>query len=197
MPTGATRSTPPGRAPVSGPTDPTRFADHSYCGRMTNLEAGRRTPPRWLNGLMGLMLRAPGLQRLPGRSTALLTFTGRKSGTIYVTPISYVRDGDSVILTCHRSRQWWRNIASRPEVQVRLAGTDYAGTARVVRDDDALSRYIEFLENQPRIARASGVDLDPSGRANPEKANAALVDTVVVVVDLEARSPQDSAGAQE
>lgn len=39
------------------------------------------TPPSWLNAMMRTMLRTPGLERLVGKSVALISFTGRKSGT--------------------------------------------------------------------------------------------------------------------
>ena len=143
----------------------------------------RRTPPRWLNGLMRLMLHTPGIQRLVGRSTALLTFVGRKTGKRYTTPISYSRQGDRVILTCHQSRQWWRNLDSNPRVELRLAGKDVNGLATVAEGDVAIELFIDFLRNQRMLARASGVSIE-NGTPNANQAAAALQDTVVVSVEL-------------
>lgn len=144
----------------------------------------RRTPPRWLNSLMGLMLRTPGIQRLAGRSTALLTFVGRKSGNKFTTPISYSRHGRNVLLTCHESRQWWRNLDSNPRIELRLAGTDYQGLATVAKDDVALELFLDFLRHQRMLARASGISFD-DGAPNTEQAAAALQDTIVVSVELD------------
>lgn len=130
------------------------------------------------------MLRTPGIQRLVGRSTALLTFVGRKSGRSYTTPISYSRHRDRVILTCHRSRQWWRNLEANREVQLRLAGKDRHGLAAVADEDAALDLFLLFLPQQRMIARASGVSFD-RGVPNNEQAAAALQDTIVVSVDLD------------
>ena len=144
----------------------------------------RRTPPRWLNSLMRLMLRTPGLQQLVGRSTALLTFVGRRSGKTYTTPISYAQQGDRVILTCHTSRQWWRNLGSNPRVQLRLAGKDILGEAFVVDGDVALELFLAFIRKQRMVARASGISFE-SGTPNEKQAAAALEDTVVVSVRLD------------
>ena len=44
------------------------------------------------NPLVLLLLRSP-LRVAMSNSTMLLTFTGRKSGRTYTTPVNYVRDG--------------------------------------------------------------------------------------------------------
>jgi deazaflavin-dependent oxidoreductase (nitroreductase family) len=137
-----------------------------------------------LNRLMSWILRTPGIQRLAGRSTALLTFVGRNSGKRYTTPISYSRTGDRVVLTCHRSRQWWRNLASNPRVRLRLAGKDLEGLAAVAAGDIAIRLFLEFLPQQRMIARTSGVSF-ANGTPNTEQAAAALQYTVVVSVELD------------
>lgn len=151
------------------------------------LQTPRWTPPPWLNSLMNAMLRTPGLQRAAGRSTALLTFKGRKSGRTFVTPITYVRVGREVYLTCHHQRQWWRNLEADPRVGIRLAGKDYRGTARVdYNTDQGLSVLIQFLEKQPAVAKASGVELDKSGRVSIADARIVSEFTVVVTITLDA-----------
>ncbi|MDJ0498027.1 MAG: nitroreductase family deazaflavin-dependent oxidoreductase [Acidimicrobiia bacterium] len=144
----------------------------------------RRTPPRWLNRLMRLMLRTPGLQRLVGRSTALLTFVGRKSGKSYTTPISYSQRGERVILTCHESRQWWRNVRSNPRVRLRLAGKERTGIACVADEESAPAMFAEFLTDQRMIARALAISFE-NGAPRAEQVAAALEDTVVVAVGLD------------
>ncbi len=133
---------------------------------------------------MSWMLRTPGLQRLIGRSTCLLTFTGRRTGRTYTTPISYVRDGNEVVLTCPPSRQWWRNYATHPKVFVRLGGQDFAGRARAVEGEEATEALAVFLAKQRMIARSMGL-----GKAGPEgyrlvDISAASADTIVVLVSL-------------
>ncbi len=154
---------------------------------MEDIEASPRwTPAPWLNRSMTLMLKTPGLQRAVGRSTALLTFTGRKSGRSITTPVSYLRLGDRVLTTSHRTRQWWRNLVVQPRVVIRLAGKDYHGVASVMEDpDNALDDFVEFLRAQPVVAKLSDVAIDDRGQPDRGAAKAALAYTIVVSIKLE------------
>lgn len=143
----------------------------------------RPHPPRWVNTLVRWALRTPGLQRWVGRSTALLTFHGRRSGRVFTTPVTYVRDGDRVLVISHRQRQWWRNLAGRPDVHLLLAGTQHHGRARVLRGLEALDAYLTYLQARPRVARAAGVQ-GRGGVLDPRRAQTALATTVVVAIDL-------------
>jgi len=142
------------------------------------------TPPQWLNAVTCAMLRTPGLQRVVGRSTALITFVGRKSGDVYTTPVTYTRRGNKVIMTCDPSRQWWRNLRSHPGVHLRLAGEICTGNARVLRGSDALADLIEYFEDRPMAARAAGIGRGHSGRLDGRAVESSLPYTVVVVVHL-------------
>jgi deazaflavin-dependent oxidoreductase (nitroreductase family) len=149
-------------------------------------DAPRWTPPEWLNTLMTWVLRAPGLQRIFGKGTALIAFTGRKTGRRITTPVSYLEVDDHLVITCHRTRQWWRNLVVNPDVEVRLAGKDRRGMATVMDDVDiALDEYVAFLEAQPVVARMSEIPLDDDGRADRVKARAVLAYTIVVTIKLE------------
>jgi deazaflavin-dependent oxidoreductase (nitroreductase family) len=150
------------------------------------LEEPRWTPPRWLNSMMIVMLRTPGLQKVVGRSTALLTFEGRKTGRTFVTPISYLRAGNDVYLTGHHQRMWWRNLEVNPRVRIRLGGREYSGIARVeFGTDEALAVLIQFLEEQPAVAKVSGVEMDDQGHVNIEDARVVAEFTVVVTITLD------------
>lgn len=143
------------------------------------------TPPGWLNQMMTVMLKTPGLQRLVGRGTALITFTGRKSGEMMTTPVSYVARDDRILITGHRTRQWWRNLVSNPEVEIRLAGKVRKGLASVMDDpDNALADFLTLLEDQPVLARISGVPMDDQSHADPTMAREVLGYTVVVSIKL-------------
>ena len=152
---------------------------------MVSSPAPRRfTPPGWLNALMRLMMRTPGLQNLVGGSTALLTFTGRTSGASYTTPLTYLRRGNEVILTAHVSRQWWRNVARHSQVELRLAGRVFSGEARIFRSGEALPHLIAFFQARPLIARRSRVGKDAEGRIRVGDVEKHLAETIVVLVTL-------------
>jgi deazaflavin-dependent oxidoreductase (nitroreductase family) len=130
------------------------------------------------------LLRTPILQRVFGRGTALITFTGRRSGRDYTTPVSYSRRNGRVLLTAHESRQWWRNVAVKPRVRLRLAGEEFNATARIERGRVGLDDLVEFYQDQPLVARASGVRRGEDGKPDVQHVKRALDDTVVVVADL-------------
>lgn len=149
-------------------------------------DAPRWTPAPWMNRGMAWMLRTPGLQRVVGKSTALMTVTGRNSGDPITFPISYAEVGDHLVATCHRTRQWWRNLEVNPEVEIRLAGVERAGIANVMPDpDNAMAEFLEFLEAQPVVAKMSDIPVDDLGNVDRTRAREVLEYTVVVTIKLE------------
>jgi deazaflavin-dependent oxidoreductase (nitroreductase family) len=162
-------------------------SDSRVITRTTDRRRAPWTPPPWLNRLMTGMLRTPVLQRWVGRGTALLTFTGRRTGTTYTTPVSYARDGRHVVIVSHMTRTWWRNLTDRPQVRLRLAGRDHTGTARVVRGDDpaAVDLLRTYMEHQRMTARAQRVSRADDGQFRADDLRRVLADSVVITVSLE------------
>ena len=64
------------------------------------------------------LLRSP-LHFLLSGSIMLVTFTGRKSGKVYTTPVQYFRDGDTIIFFTKTVRTWWKNLAGERPVTLR------------------------------------------------------------------------------
>lgn len=58
------------------------------------------TIPPFLNKTMKTILRSP-IHGMVSKSILLITFTGRKSGKTYTTPVSYSQDGDLVTIFTH------------------------------------------------------------------------------------------------
>ena len=144
------------------------------------------TPPRWMNAAMQFALRTPVLQTWLGRSIALITWTGRRSGRRYTTPVSYHSRDGQVTLLSRPSRTWWRNFHEQPRVELRLAGKACTGRARAsLGDESALPRLVEFFEHNARDAKAYGVRLDAQGRVDERDARALLTQVVVIEVELD------------
>lgn len=91
--------------------------------------------PPLLNRFMGALLRSP-FHGSASRSVMLITFTGRKSGRPYATPVSYHRDGERVIAFTEAS--WWRNLVGGAPVALVIKRTRYHGRADVVAEDKDL-----------------------------------------------------------
>ena len=139
---------------------------------------------------MAVMLKTPGVERIVGKSTALISFKGRKSGRLITCPLSYLRDDDRIIVAGHRTRQWWRNLEANPEVRVRLAGKTLDGRATVsAYPDDALADYVAYVEAQPMVAKIAEIPLDDNGKADQDKAREVLGYSVVVSIKLEEAAP--------
>ncbi len=144
-------------------------------------------PPEWLNACMVGFLKTPGLQRVIGKSVALLGFDGRKTGRRYVIPVSYAREGDRVTVLTKSSRAWWRNLTGGVPVEVRLAGETHSGVAdaRVGCPDDELA-IAAFLSRRPMDAKAYGVRLDSDLAADLSDVRSLVHHLVVVDVSLTA-----------
>ncbi len=88
------------------------------------------------NPMVKLILHSP-LHPLMSGGTMLLTFTGRKSGRQYTTPISYAREGGTITLITNRRHGWWRNLQNETLVTAHVRGEDLRGKARIVAANEA------------------------------------------------------------
>jgi len=64
----------------------------------------------------------------------LLTFTGRKSGKEFTTPLRYVQEGETLRLIV--VYPWWRNLVGGATVCVLLRGQRRTGIAEVLPEVD-------------------------------------------------------------
>ena len=101
------------------------------------------------------------------KSVMLITFTGRKSGRVYTTPVSYVRDGNKVTAFTHSP--WVCNLRDGAPVTLRLQGQDVRGTAQVISDDLSVvaQGLMDFLGRVPRDAQFYGIALDANKHPDP------------------------------
>ncbi len=139
---------------------------------------------RWvLNPFMTVVLKSP-LHRLVSGSTMLITFTGRKSGRQYTTPVGYVRDGNTVICLTHAS--WWKNLRGGAKVSMRIQGRNYVGSAEPVAGD--IPRIAEglrkFLVQVPSWAKIYGVALDEDGAPKSEDLESAAESAILIEIEV-------------
>ena len=139
-------------------------------------------PPDWANSMMKWALTTPGLQGMMGQGVALLSFTGRKTGKHYTIPVSYHREGDIVTVITKRQRKWWHNFETPLEVELRLAGRNFAGKAEArSSDEETLEFMISYLEKRPIDAKAYGLKKDEITR---EKIARILPHIVVIRIEI-------------
>src|SRR5213594_4754532 len=83
---------------------------------------------RYFNPFMRLVLGSRAHRMMSGR-LMLLSFTGRRTGRSYTTPVSYVREGTNLLVP--GGGAWWRNFEGTSQTQVCLRGVWSAVTPDV------------------------------------------------------------------
>ncbi len=86
------------------------------------------------------------LKRLSTEEYCYLTTTGRVSGNPHQIEIWFGARENSIYLLSGggRDSDWVKNLLKRPEVTVRIAKTNFSGTARLVTDptEETAARYM-------------------------------------------------------
>ncbi|MBN2502998.1 MAG: nitroreductase family deazaflavin-dependent oxidoreductase [Anaerolineales bacterium] len=137
------------------------------------------TVPPVVNRTMKFVLRSP-LHAMVSKTILLITFTGRKSGKTYTTPVNYSQTGDKVSIFTHAT--WWKNLRNDTPVSLRIQGRELQGLPEtVVEDKQAIATGLAaHLRNVPSDARYYEVSFDEQGNPNPAEVQKA-VETVVMV----------------
>ena len=140
---------------------------------------------RVLNPVIKAVLRSP-LHRLGSKTIALLRFRGRISGREFVTPLSYVRNDQTVWFLSDHSTNWWKNFREGDvPVSIEIARTTVNGTARLWDGDtDELREHVSrYLCALPRDAKVAGIKLDQN--KVPIEASLVKVAPTLVMVQVE------------
>src|SRR3977135_3707580 len=116
---------------------------------------------RYFNPFMRLVLGSRA-HRLMSGQLMLLSFTGRRTGHSYTTPVSYVREGTDLLVP--GGGTWWKNLTSGTAT-VRLQGKWHVVTPEVIRDPVALSAVLgRMLAINPALAVFTGIRPGSDGR---------------------------------
>lgn len=139
--------------------------------------------PPFLNKTMKLVLRSP-MHGMVSNYLMLITFTGRKTGKMYTTPVSYSQHDDQVTVFTHAN--WWNNLRGGAPVSLHIRGRDLQGIAQPVAEDkqaiaDALAAH---LRTAPFDARYYDVTFDDLGNPRPEEVERAVQTVVMIKVQL-------------
>jgi F420H(2)-dependent quinone reductase len=103
----------------------------------------------------------------------LVAYTGVKSGKAYRQPVSYARDGET-LLTPGGGR-WTLNLKGGREVTLRLRGRNVAARADLVSDPAEVERLLGVIAvGNPRATRFIPLPRRPDGRLEPDALAAAI-----------------------
>ena len=141
------------------------------------------TIPPYVNSAMKFVLRSP-VHTMVSKSILLITFTGRKSGKTYTTPVSYSQSGDHVYVFTHAN--WWVNLSNGAPVTLRIRGLDYQGLAEPVAEDKQAiaAGLMAHLRVVPSDARYYEVTFDEHGIPRVEEVVKAVQTVVMIRVQL-------------
>jgi deazaflavin-dependent oxidoreductase (nitroreductase family) len=139
--------------------------------------------PPLVNRAMKLVLRSP-VHGLVSKTILLITFTGRKSGKTYTTPVSYSQYDDQVTVFTHAT--WWKNLRSGTPVTLRLRGRDVQGLAEPVAEDKQViaARLMAHLRKVPSDATFYGVTFDEHKNPRAEEVEKAAQTVVMIRIQL-------------
>jgi len=94
-----------------------------------------------------------------GKGLTTVSYTGRRSGRTFTTPVAYRRDGDQVTLMVDLPavKNWWRNFTGDGgPVTLRLDGTYRTGHAIAHRAGAAWATVTVTLDPPPGSAPPPG-----------------------------------------
>jgi deazaflavin-dependent oxidoreductase (nitroreductase family) len=92
--------------------------------------------------------------KLSGRKILLLTTTGARSGQPHTTPMTYVIDGDRVLVIASnagavRHPDWYRNLVANPEVTVELPDETFQTRAVVAEGEEYDRLWAQIVAQMP------------------------------------------------
>ena len=112
----------------------------------------------------------------------LITFTGRKSGKQFTTPVRYMQTGDTVRCFTSAENQWWRNLRSGARVSLLINGKSSAYHAQAIFDDpaDIKMKLVSYLALFPQDAAYHDIRLNQDKSLNEQDLEKAARAAVVV-----------------
>jgi deazaflavin-dependent oxidoreductase (nitroreductase family) len=92
-----------------------------------------------------------------GAPVLLLTTRGAKSGTTYVSPLAYTRDGDRVVIIASKGGAptnpgWFHNLVANPIVTVEVGPEKYEAKAIVTEGDERDRLFAAQAAMMPNFA---------------------------------------------
>jgi len=132
---------------------------------------------------MKFVLHSP-VHGMVSRTVLLITFTGRKSGKTFTTPVSYSQNDDQVFIFTHAA--WWKNLRSGAPVTLCLQGQEVRGLAEPVAEDkQAIAAGLTaHLCKVPSDARYYGVTFDNNQNPRADEVMKAVQTVVMIRIQL-------------
>jgi hypothetical protein len=125
-----------------------------------------------VNGPMRVVLRLPFPTPLSA-NLMLISYTGIKSGRPYLQPVSFARDGQTLLTP--GGGKWTLNLAGGRPVRLRLHGRTVPAHANLVSEPAEVERLLSVIAaDNPRAMRFLPIPRRADGRLDPDVLAAAL-----------------------
>jgi hypothetical protein len=125
-----------------------------------------------VNGPMRVVLRLPFPTPLSA-NLMLISYTGIKSGRPYLQPVSFARDGQTLLTP--GGGKWTLNLAGGRPVRLRLRGRTVPAHADLVSEPAEVERLLGVIAaDNPRAMRFLPIPRRADGRLDPDVLAAAL-----------------------
>jgi deazaflavin-dependent oxidoreductase (nitroreductase family) len=149
---------------------------------MSEMSQTTSVPP-FVNRAMKFVLHSP-VHGMVSKTVLLISFTGRKSGKTYTTPVSYSQTNDQVYIFSHAD--WWKNLCGGTPVKLRIRGQEYRGLAEPVAEDTQAiaAGLLAHLQKVPSDARWYGVTFDDHRKPRAEEVEKAAQNVVMICIRL-------------
>jgi hypothetical protein len=106
----------------------------------------------FVNARVATLTGSPRWGRLVSRHFVMITYTGRRSGRTFSTPVGYRREAGIVTISVRMpdAKTWWRNfLGEGGPISLHLDGADRAGHAVARRDHQGRVTITVHLNDHP------------------------------------------------
>ena len=132
------------------------------------------------NFFVKTLLNSP-LYPLLGRSFAMITVTGRKTGRAITTPINTIFIDDVLTVISMRERTWWRNLRNGRTALLRQAGRTFPMRAQVVETPAEIAAWMrKYFDIYPGYAKYFKVQLGSDGKPTLQELERLASERVVI-----------------
>jgi F420H(2)-dependent quinone reductase len=93
-----------------------------------------------------------------GVSVLLLTVAGRKTGTPHTNPVSYIRNGESYVVTGSAGGQpaepqWFRNLRAADRAEIEVGADRIPVSVTIASPEQRATLWARLIEQGPHFAK--------------------------------------------
>lgn len=134
-----------------------------------------------INLFVVMLLRSP-VHGFWSKNLLVISFTGRRSGRQFRTPVRYIRGNGGIQCFTSKSGQWWRNVAASRQATLLVEGVEATYVAEVVVDEPDRIRIalLDCLAQFPQDAVYHDIRIAANGLPEPSDLERELPQVVLL-----------------